>query len=94
MQRASYSFTIPLGQCGRNGMKEETTMFDKVKSAAGNLDISKYQDLLQGIKFPCSKDELITQLKQKGSDPQVIDAVKNAGREQFGSVSDVMGALK
>lgn len=69
-------------------------MFDKVKGAVGNLDISKYQGLFQGLKFPCSKDELITQLKQKAADPQVIDAVKNAGREEFGSASDVMDALK
>lgn len=69
-------------------------MFDKVKNAAGNLDVSKYQSLLQGIKFPCSKDELVSQLKQKGSDPQVIDAVKGAAKDQFGSASDVMSALK
>lgn len=69
-------------------------MFDKVKNAAGNLDISKYQSLLQGIKFPCSKDELIQQLKDKGSDPQVIDAVKGAAKDQFGSASDVINAIK
>lgn len=69
-------------------------MFDRVKGAVGNLDISKYQGLLQGLKFPCSKDELITQLRQKGSDPQVIDAVKSTSREEFGSASDVIDALK
>lgn len=69
-------------------------MFDKAKGMVSNLDIGQYQSLLQGLKFPCSKDELVTQLKQKAADPQVIDAVKNAGREQFGSASDVMAALK
>lgn len=69
-------------------------MFDRVKNAVDNLDISQYQSLFQGLRFPCSKDELITQLKQKGSDPQVIDAVKNTSREEFGSASEVMDALR
>ncbi len=67
-------------------------MFDKVKDMASNA--GQYKDMLQGINFPASKDELVAQLQQKGADSGMLDKVKGASKEQFDSPDDVMNAIK
>ncbi|MBA2276741.1 MAG: DUF2795 domain-containing protein [Chloroflexia bacterium] len=57
-------------------------------------DAGQYKDLLQGISFPASKDELVAQLQQKGADSGMLDKVRGANKEQFDSPDDVMNAIK
>lgn len=72
-------------------------MFDKAKDMASNLgggDMAKYQQYLQGINFPASKDEVVSQLQQQGAEGGLVDKVKGAATDRFNGPEDVMGALQ
>ncbi len=70
-------------------------MFDKVKDmasqAGGGGDMMQQ---LQGINFPASKDELVSQLQQKGAEGGMVDKVKNAATDRFNGPEDVMSAVQ
>jgi hypothetical protein len=70
-------------------------MFDKVKDmasqAGGGGDIMQQ---LQGINFPASKDELVSQLQQNGAEGGIVDKVKNAATDRFNGPEDVMSAVQ
>ena len=70
-------------------------MFDKVKDmasqAGGGGDIMQQ---LQGINFPASKDEVVSQLQQNGAEGGIVDKVKNAATDRFNGPQDVMSAVQ
>jgi hypothetical protein len=70
-------------------------MFDKVKDmasqAGGGGDIMQQ---LQGINFPASRDELVSQLQQNGAEGGIVDKVKNAATDRFNGPEDVMSAVQ
>ena len=70
-------------------------MFDKVKDmasqAGGGGDIIQQ---LQGINFPASKDEVVSQLQQNGAEGGIVDKVKNAAMDRFNGPEDVMSAVQ
>lgn len=55
---------------------------DQMKNAAsdqmGNID-----EMLKGLKFPASKDEVVNQLQQRGVPSQVLDKVRSASTDRF-----------
>ena len=65
---------------------------DKLKSFAS--DPGNIKDQLKDLHFPASKDEICSQLEQKGVPQMVIDKVKNADVSQFNSVDDVLSKVK
>lgn len=62
---------------------------DKFKQMAGDAMNSGIGSQLKDINFPCSKDELLAQLEQKGVPSQVLDRVRDADTSQFNSASEV-----
>lgn len=70
-------------------------MMDKAKDmmsqAGGGGDMMQQ---LQGIKFPASKDELVSQLQQKGAEGGMVDKVKNSAMDRFNGPEDVMSAVQ
>lgn len=61
---------------------------DRFKKMANDVMSSGLGKHLQGIDFPCSKDELLSQLEQKGVPSQVVDKVRDTDTSQFDSVDD------
>jgi len=49
---------------------------------------------LKDLHFPASKDDICSQLEQKGVPHPLIDKVKNADVSQFNSVDDVLSKVK
>lgn len=62
---------------------------DRFKKMANDVMGSGLGKHLQGIDFPCSKDELLSQLEQKGVPSQVVDKVRDTDTSQFDSLDDV-----
>lgn len=62
---------------------------DKFKNMTNDAMNSSVADQLKDIDFPCSKDELLSQLEKKGVPSQVIDKIRSVDTSQFDSVDDV-----
>jgi|GEM_PF-4364587 len=62
---------------------------DRLKKMANDVMGSGIGDQLKDINFPCSKDELLSQLEQKGVPSQILDRVRSVDTSQFDSVDDV-----
>jgi hypothetical protein len=64
---------------------------DMISQAGGGGDIMQQ---LQGINFPASKDEVVSQLQQNGAEGGMVDQVRNAATERFNGPEDVMAAVQ
>lgn len=52
------------------------------------------QELLAGVSFPASKEQLLARLEQLGARETLLDAVRNLAVNQFASAEEVMTALR
>ena len=57
------------------------------------IDMSNMQNLIGDLKFPASKDQIMSQLQQKGAPSQVTDKLKNLDISQFSSVDELKSKL-
>jgi len=73
------------------GTKTMENLKDKASSMAGNM--GGLQGMLDGINFPASKDQLLSQLQQKGAPSQVIDKLKGLEVTQFSSADELKSKL-
>ncbi len=65
---------------------------DRLKDMAGSA--GGIGDMLKGISFPIQKDELVSQLSQKGAPSQITDKLQGADTDQFTSQDDVMSKVQ
>lgn len=49
---------------------------------------------VEGIDFPIDKDQLIAQLTQNDAFNEVVDALKNATQQRFGSKAELLDTVK
>ena len=49
---------------------------------------------LKNVNFTASKDEVCSQLEQKGVPSQVVDKVRNANTSQFDCADNVMAKVR
>jgi hypothetical protein len=73
----------------RRHMRKDTSHMDKFKDKASEMMGGGIGNQLKDINFPCSKDELLSQLQQKGVPDQVLDRVRNVDTKQFDSADEV-----
>lgn len=52
------------------------------------------QELLAGVGFPVSKEQLLAKLEQDGATEMLLSAVRNLSVAQFASADAVMAALR
>lgn len=62
---------------------------DNLKKKAGDMMGGGIDDQLKSLNFPCSKDEAVQMLEQKGVPSQVTDKIKGANVDQFTSADDL-----
>jgi hypothetical protein len=60
----------------------------------GNLDVSTLQYYLRGVEFPADKEEVAQAAESNGATQDLVDQIRNADTERFGSAEEVMGALQ
>lgn len=51
------------------------------------------QSQLQGIKYPCSKEQLLNLARQQGLGDNVLNALNQLPNQKFSSVNDVVNAM-
>lgn len=52
------------------------------------------QELLAGVSFPVTKEQLLAKLEQLGATEVLLGAVRNLAAGQFSSADDVMTSLR
>lgn len=52
------------------------------------------QELLAGVSFPISKEQLIGDFQENGASETVLSILRNADKTQFTSADDVMTTLR
>jgi hypothetical protein len=64
---------------------------DRLKNMGG--DLGGIGDHLKGIDFPIQKDQLVSQLEQKGVPSMITDKLKGADTDQFQDADDVKSKI-
>jgi hypothetical protein len=52
------------------------------------------QELLAGVSFPASKEQLLAKLEDQGATETLLSAVRNLSENRFASADAVMSALR
>ncbi len=69
-------------------------MFDKIKgkvaNATGGGDVGALKQHLQGINFPASKDEILSQMQSNGADEGLLAKVRNIAQDHFSDQNDLL----
>jgi hypothetical protein len=58
------------------------------------IDTMQLENSLRGIKYPVTRDELISHLEQNGINEQVRQAVKQLPNQHYRSLNEVNKALE
>jgi hypothetical protein len=67
----------------------------QLKEMTGNMPGAvQTRDMLNDIKYPASKDELISQLQQKGVPPQAIGMLRGINVQRFTGPDDVISKVQ
>jgi hypothetical protein len=51
------------------------------------------QELLAGLDFPASRDEVVSQLERRNAPDDVVEGLRDSGIEQFTGIKDVMSIV-
>ena len=58
------------------------------------LQITEVQKALKGVDYPASKDDLASRAERNGADREIVDALRNMGKDSFDGPNAVMKELK
>jgi Protein of unknown function (DUF2795) len=68
---------------------------DAGQDTGGNLEASTLQYYLRGIEsFPAQKDEVASTAESNGAPENMVNQIRNADAESFGSPEEVMQVLQ
>jgi len=74
-------------------MKGIKTMENITNKASSMTNMGNLQNLIGDLKFPASKDQIVSQLQQKGAPSQITDKLKNLNVRQFSSADELKSKL-
>jgi len=58
------------------------------------IDTNQMMDILKGVPYPCSKQDLVQYARDKGVDDKFVHALESADRDEFNSPTDIQQALQ
>jgi hypothetical protein len=58
------------------------------------FQITEVQKALKGVDYPASKDELADHAERNGGDRELVDALRNLGKDSFDGPNAVMKEMK
>jgi len=67
---------------------------EKITSIGNQAAAGSIQEYLGGVRFPCSKDELLEDLRQHGAPDRIINQIEGLSANKFDSLPDVLQALQ
>jgi len=60
----------------------------------GNLDLGQLQQHLPNVNFPASNDEVLSELQSNNAPQEVVDKVRNSGKDSFNSADEVLQTVQ
>ena len=60
----------------------------------GNLDLGQLQGYLPNVNFPASKDEVLSEVQSNDAPQEVVDRIRNSGKDNFNSADEVLQAVQ
>jgi hypothetical protein len=60
----------------------------------GNLDLGQLQQYLPNLNFPASKDEVVSEAQNNDAPQEVVDRIRNSGKDTFNSADEVLQAVQ
>jgi len=60
----------------------------------GNLDLGQLQQYLPNLNFPASKEEVVSEVQSNDAPQEVVDRIRNSGKETFNSADEVLQAVQ
>ena len=60
----------------------------------GNLDLGQLQQFLPNLNFPASTEEVVSTAQSNDAPQEVVDRIKNSGKDTFNSADEVLQAVQ
>jgi hypothetical protein len=60
----------------------------------GDLDLGRLQGYLPNVNFPASKDEVLSDAQSNDAPQEVVDGIRNSGKDTFNSADEVLQAVQ
>ena len=60
----------------------------------GNLDLGQLQQYLPNLDFPASKEEVVSTAQSNDAPQEVVDRIRNSGKETFNNADEVLQAVQ
>ena len=60
----------------------------------GNLDLGQLQQFLPNLDFPASREEVVSTVQSNDAPQEVVDRVRNSGKDTFNSADEVLQAVQ
>ena len=60
----------------------------------GSLVLGQLQQHLPNVNFPASKDEVLSELQSNDAPQEVVDKVRNSGKDNFNSADEVLQTVQ
>jgi Protein of unknown function (DUF2795) len=60
----------------------------------GNLDLGQLQQYLPNLNYPASKEEVASTAQSNDAPQEVVDRIRNSGKDTFNSADEVLQAVQ
>jgi hypothetical protein len=60
----------------------------------GNLDLGQLQQYLPNLNYPASKDEVASEAQSNDAPQEVVDRIRNSGKDTFNSADEVLQTVQ
>jgi len=74
--------------------KEEEYMSLGNLGDLGNLDVGQLTQYIPNVNFPASKEEVLSDAQNNDAPQEVVDGIRNSGKDTFNSADEVLQAVQ
>lgn len=60
----------------------------------GNLDLGQLTQYIPNVNFPASKEEVLSDAQSNDAPQEVVDGIRNSGKDTFNSADEVLQAVQ
>jgi len=87
------------GYTASQGTMKETTKEEEYMSLGnlgdlGNLDVGQLTQYIPNVNFPASKEEVLSDAQNNDAPQEVVDGIRNSGKDTFNSADEVLQAVQ
>jgi hypothetical protein len=87
------------GYTTSQGTMKETTKEEEYMGLGnlgdlGNLDVGQLTQYIPNVNFPASKEEVLSDAQNNDAPQEVVDGIRNSGKDTFNSADEVLQAVQ